>query len=86
MDYYLTLAKRTAKSPEETKKALITLDERRRQAIRHLGTEAVQLIQKHILESVIDPETKRVCYDHTSPDYEQYKDKITDYLTATQKS
>ena len=30
LDFYLTLAKRTAKSPEETKKAIITLDERRR--------------------------------------------------------
>ena len=54
--------------------------------MKHVEQEAVKLIQKYILESVIDPETKRVCYDHMSLDYEQYKAKITDYLTATQKS
>ena len=86
LEYYLTLAKRTAKNPEETKKALITLDERRRQAVKHVGPEAVQLIQKHILESVLDSDTKRVCYDHMSLDYDQYKEKITEYLTATQKT
>ena len=70
LEHYLNLAKRTAKTPDETKKALITLDKRRRQAIKHMGQEAVQLMQKYILESVIDPETKKVCYDHMSLDYE----------------
>ena len=86
LDHYLALAKCTAKSPDETRRALITVDERRRQAIRHVGTESVQLIQKHILESVLDPETKKVCYNHMSLDYEQYKEKITEYLAAAQKT
>ena len=86
LEYYLAIAKRAAKSPDETKKAMVVLDERRRHAIKPMGPAAVYLIQKHILESILDPETKRVCYDHMSLDYEQFKTKIIDYLTATQKS
>ena len=54
--------------------------------MKHVGPEVVQLIQKHILESVLDPDTKKVCYDHMSLDYDQYKEKIKEYLAATQKT
>ena len=62
LESYFSFAKKTARAPEETKRPLITLEERRIQAIKHVGLDAVKLIQKHLLESVIDPETKISCY------------------------